>query len=414
MRLASYIKGSMTQFRLNLIRTLLTLLGIIFGVASVIAMLTIGEGAQRQIIKNIESMGAKLVHIDAGKVDDAKISEIVNDSIGLSQKDVAALLEVIPMQGRDVAYHVRADIRVTSLPAQAQELGIYAVSDNFVGVIEGVIMAGRNFTVWDFSSCASVAIISRSYAKRFFETPENALGKSFRMNYRWFQVIGVLGEKSLGGAEKSLPASLGKYDSSILIPVTTYREKIMPEKTYSGIDKIIIKARDLMETSELKRIVGKILAVTHNRINDYEITSPQEILEQKKTTQAILNIVLFSIASISLLVGGIGIMNIMLSNVMERRHEIGIRRAIGARKKQIMIQFLLESVIICLIGGLSGIVLGIVSSLVILYFTRIPVAFSAAPIFLSFGIAFGVGVVFGIFPARRAAEINPIEALHNE
>ncbi|NLI79140.1 MAG: FtsX-like permease family protein [Candidatus Riflebacteria bacterium] len=436
MKVSSLIKGSLASFRMNLFRTFLALLGIIFGVSSVIAMITIGEGAQRRILDNINALGADLVHIQEGNLERGQLSQFINDSQGLSLRDVRALRAVLPMAGRDLAYFAKLKVKVTSLPVQAGELNVFGVSGRFLPMNQLRLSAGRSFHPDDFRVFAPVAIVSRDLAEQAWETPEAGLGKVFRLEERYFRVVGVFERRTLAGAAREagregrpggsrggrgggrrgrgMPRDFGIYERSVLLPYATARETLAAERVYSPLDKILLQCRSLDETSRMKEAADRVLAVTHNGVRDYRTFSPLELLEQQQSTQEIFNIVLLSIASISLLVGGIGIMNIMLANVLERRVEIGIRRALGAKRRHIVFQFLFESVTICLIGGGLGILLGLGIGLCIMQFTKIPVAFTLKPILISFGISFSVGVFFGIMPAREAAALNPVEALHDE
>ncbi|MFZ2959424.1 MAG: ABC transporter permease [Candidatus Ozemobacteraceae bacterium] len=436
MKVRSLVRASLAQFRVNVIRTFLALLGIIFGVSSVIAMIAIGEGAQREILDSINAMGADLVHIQEGDIEKSQLSRVINDSLGLSERDLTALRAVIPMEGRDTAAFAKCRVKTTSLPMQANALNVFAVTDRFLPVNRLTIVAGREFSPSDFVARASVAVVSSKLAEGLYVTSEAAIGKDLCLNMAWFRIIGVFdrtvpnaGRRNEGksaqatpasstspdsGRRRGLPKDYGIFDQSIFLPLSTYQEKVASEKIYSPLDKIILKARDLSETNTLKAVAERVLNVTHNGVKDYKIISPQELLDQRQSTQEIFNIVLLSIASISLLVGGIGIMNIMLANVFERKVEIGIRRALGAKKRHIIFQFLFESVLICLIGGILGVLLGLGIGVGIMHFTKIPVGFSLKSIVISFAISFSVGVIFGIMPAREAASLNPVEALHDE
>jgi putative ABC transport system permease protein len=433
MRARSYVKTSLIQMRANLIRTLLTLLGVVFGVASVIAMLTIGEGAQRQILRNIEAMGATLVHVLPTEVSASQISRIVESSRGVSLGDVQAIRESLPQEGRRVSYFEKATLKVTSLPVQSTQLRVFAVDEAFVETVGLKVIRGSGMTAHLTSTCSPVALITDLCARRFFGGIDSVLGQRVRLDYRWFEVIGVVssvrgaGRDTPGtastaatptrtgtGRDVDLPVAVYEYEDALFIPLTTYHSALLPPPRYGELDRIVVGCRSLQETNHVKEHVGRILSITHGGVSDYRIVSPQELLDQQRATQSIFNVVLLSIAAISLLVGGIGIMNIMLANVMERRAEIGIRRALGAKKRHIVIQFLAESTFISLVGGVLGVLLGVGISFGILEFTRIPIALSASPIVLSFGISITVGIVFGLVPARRAADVNPIEALHNE
>ncbi|EKD82521.1 MAG: ABC-type transport system, involved in lipoprotein release, permease component [uncultured bacterium] len=417
MKIRTLVKGSLTQLRMNIFRTGLTLLGIIFGVASVIAMVTIGEGAQKKILDNINAMGATQVQILPAKVSNAMISQIINDSKGLSIADVRVLKNVLPMENRDIAYLDKIKIKTTNWDIQISDFDAYAVSQNFVDVSDMVMVYGRNFTSRDFSANSLVGLISLEYARQIFGNPQKAVGEFFSINYKWLKIVGVF-EKPFaanrGNGKRGLPVNPSEFSKSVLLPITTSREKISPLDTYAELRRILIKCQSLQETTQVKNIAEKVLQITHNARVDYKIVSPLELLEQKQSTQRILNIVLLSIASISLLVGGIGIMNIMLANVLERRSEIGLRRALGAKRRHIIIQFLFESVLVCFIGGGIGICTGLGISFAISHFTEISVYFSFQPILISFGISFFTGVLFGIMPAWKAAQLNPVEALHHE
>ncbi|MBF0502070.1 MAG: ABC transporter permease [Candidatus Riflebacteria bacterium] len=416
MKISSLIRGSLTQFRGNLVRTLLTLLGIVFGVASVIAMITVGEGAQQQILENIRALGADLVQIQSVQMDDAQISRVINDSQGLSERDVRAISRVLPMEGRDLAWMGRVPVKVSSLPIQSCDLQVFAVSPLFLQVHKLKLLSGRSFQSDDFREERSVILVSQEYSRRFFgESPK--LDSIFvRLNQQWFRVIGIFGKdaKIDEKMRKSVPIDPGRFSQAIIMPFPTAGGKLFPPKIYGELEHIAIKCRSLQETTQVKAIADRVLGASHHGIADFRIVAPQELLEQQRATQRIFNIVLLCIASISLLVGGIGIMNIMLANVLERRSEIGIRRALGAKKRHIIAQFLLESVLVCLIGGVIGVATGVGIGLGIRRFTEIPITFTLRPILVSFGISFLIGVIFGIMPARKAANLNPIEALHNE
>jgi len=419
-RLKSYVKGCVTQFRVNLVRTMLTLLGVVFGVASVIAMLTIGEGAQRQIMANIEAMGATLVHVVPAEVDPARVARLVEASRGLSQQDVRTLMGTLPPAEASVACCARVNLRVTDLPVQATEFDVWAVNEVFRAALGLDVVKGRDFGANDFATAAPVALVSRTYAERFFGSPAAAVGRFVRLDYRWFRVVGVVAmpaaAQSAAGEDDggALPVKIREFGDALFVTLAAAHERLRPAPVYGSLDRIIVCCKSLYTTSVVKDVVERVLAVTHGDARDYVVVSPQELMEQQRAAQSIFNVVLLSIAAISLLVGGIGIMNVMLSNVLERRKEIGIRRALGAKRRHIVLQFLFEAVVVCLVGGLLGVGLGVGLSMAILHYTKIPIAFSATPIVASFLIALAVGLMFGIVPARRAAGLDPITALHHE
>jgi putative ABC transport system permease protein len=413
MRLSSYVRGSLVQLRSNLFRTLLTLLGIVFGVASVIAMITIGEGAQAQILQNIEAMGATLVHVVPSGTSEAHVSQIVNASLGLSWRDVAALRDTL---ARPVVHVSRVKPKVTSLAVQATDLQVFAVSPGFAAALDLQVLAGRHLTDSDAEVAAPLALVTESYAQRFFGGVEKAVGRRVRVDAAWLEVAGVVGSRQFGaaGGEVKLPTRIAEYRDALFVLESASHTRLAPPPVYGPLDKLVVKCRSLDETKRIKGVVERVLARTHQATQDYTIVAPQELMDQQEAAQKIFNVVLLSIAAISLLVGGIGIMNIMLANVLERRSEIGVRRALGAKRRHIVTQFLLESTMICSLGGVLGILLGVGISYAILTFTKIPIAFSATPIAVSCGISVLVGLVFGIMPARQAAATNPVEALHSE
>jgi putative ABC transport system permease protein len=232
------------------------------------------------------------------------------------------------------------------------------------------------------------------------------------LEYAYFEVVGIL--KSIRSGGGNLPIDFSLYNDAILLPFCTALEELHPAKGYAELDQVSLRVPKISDTLNTKKILGPTIKALHGGVDDFEIVAPEEILEKRQAAQSIMNVVLTAIAAISLIVGGIGVMNIMLANIMERIAEIGLRRAIGARKKDIRNQFLLESVIICFIGGCIGIVLGLLISFVVAHLASFPIAFAWESMALAFVISVGVGLIFGMVPAMRAAQVNPIEALQRE
>jgi putative ABC transport system permease protein len=277
---------------------------------------------------------------------------------------------------------------------------------------------GRNFLIHDFKRNSNVALIGNEIAREISaHDSARALGFFIKLNDTYWEVIGIIGTKESAKANKTtetLPLSPFDFDKMILLPFDAAFSKLGVPKLYSELDYVAVNVGSLEKTEEYKKIIDAVLKKTHQGSEDYKTIAPVELLHQKQKTQRIFNSVLLAIAALSLLVGGIGIMNIMLANVLERIKEIGIRRAIGATKKNILYQFLAESVSICLIGGILGILVGMLIILGVSLFSEIPVILSIKAMALSFTISLIVGVVFGILPAQRAASVNPIKALHSE
>ncbi|MCA9668010.1 MAG: ABC transporter permease [Myxococcales bacterium] len=403
---------SLQQFRSNALRTFLTLLGIVFGVASVVAMLAIGEGAQRDILATIETMGADVVHIKATPVAKEKIGAIVNTSRGLGRADLEDIRQVLP-DLKAAAYRARIELGATNLAnTNATTLPVLAVGPGYMTLHKLSVSSGRTLYDADHHYSQRVAVIGDNLAARAFPDGK-AVGKRIRLDYAYFEVVGVLDTKRGGKKVKDLPVDPTVHAEAVLVPYRAAREALRPLPPYAELDMLSLKVSSTEATLRAKRLLDPLLARLHGGYDDVEIVAPEELLRQKAATQAVLNIVLLSIAAISLLVGGIGVMNIMLANIMERIPEIGLRRAIGARRADIRNQFLLEAVLICAIGGAVGVALGFAISFGVGFFAGMPIAFPWYAALLSLAISALVGVTFGMMPALRASNTNPIEALQH-
>ena len=430
MNTLTMLRRSFNQLRNNPLRTMLTLLGVVFGVGAVVAMMSIGEGAQRQILAQIEAMGATSVHIRARDVPDTELTALINDSVGLSRADVHAIEGTLP-EVEKIAYRARHELGVTDLAVSSHEVQVLGVSEDLLDVHALAIAKGRALSSVDHERGLRAAVIGDGLARKAF--PGGAIDKVFRLEYSYFVVVGVLaptGGASQdsaqpdelfggGGEEEKGGSSSGSfdsqvYDNAVLIPFETMVDELAPAKTFHELDMISVKVGSTDQTLETKNLLERLLGRLHKGASDFDIIAPEEILRQKQATQAVFNAVLISIAAISLIVGGIGVMNIMLANIMERISEIGLRRAIGARRRDIRNQFLLESVSICSVGGILGVLLGLGASWVVSVTIGLPMAFAWESTALSFVISLLVGVTFGLMPAVRAANVNPIDALRGD
>ncbi|PIE17794.1 MAG: ABC transporter permease [Proteobacteria bacterium] len=402
---------SLLQFRSNPLRTVLTLLGIVFGVASVVAMLAIGEGAQREILATIEQMGADVVHLKATPVAKAKLGAVVNKSRGLGLADLEDIRQVLPGLAA-IAYRARVELGATDLRnVDATTLPVLGVGPGYLQLHKLRLSAGRGLLPLDHRDARRVAVIGDGLARRAF--PEgDAIGKRVRLDYAYFEVVGVLDTGGQKGV-KDLPVDPTVHEAAVLIPFAAATEQLRGDVPYAQLELLSLKVANTEATLAAKRVLEPLIERLHGGYDDVEIVAPEELLRQKEATQAVLNTVLLSIAAISLLVGGIGVMNIMLANIMERIPEIGLRRAIGARRADIRNQFLLEAVLICTGGGLIGVISGFGISLGVGLFSSMPIAFPWYAALLSLGISALVGVTFGMMPALRAANTNPIEALQH-
>lgn len=401
---------SLQQFRTNWLRTMLTLLGMVFGVGSVVAMVSIGEGAQQEILALIDAMGADVTHIRAKPIEETKIGEVVNESPGLSRSDVIAITNVLPMVKR-IAFRAKYDLNVTDLKIPRQRINVLPVSRDFFDVNKLAVHQGRPLMGLDHERYHRVAVLGKTIADRAF--PKGAIGKQIKLEYAYFEIVGVLSDRAEAG-QAELPIDPAIYDYAVIIPYETSTEELQPAPPYNELEIVSVRVENTKQTLAAKQALIPALKALHGGLDDVTIVAPEEILQQKQATQAILNMVLVSIAAISLIVGGIGVMNIMLANIMERISEIGLRRAIGARRRDIRNQFLMEAIAICFLGGLVGIVLGFAISYVVSLTVNLPIAFAWRSMLLSFFISVATGVIFGLMPALRAANVNPIEALQSE
>ena len=423
----------------NRLRAFLTSLGLIFGVASVISMLSIGKGAQQEIMEQLKILGANNVIIktvidqEEGKVveENENTKEKKRFSPGLSLQDVKSMAETIPhidYISPEVIYEtlvIRSGLKRT--------VKLVGVKAEYFLSSDIQLAQGNLFTNQHQDRIAPVCIIGNSIKAKFFPK-DNPLGKKIKCGNIWLTVIGVVKDRKI--SKKNInKLGIRDYNMDIYAPISTVilrsknrslvtkddimknsrrRDKNNQEKNYHQLDRIVIRVEKTEYMAAVADILNRKLERLHNEVIDYEIILPQALLEQEQRTKKIFNMVLGTIASISLLVGGIGIMNIMLASVLERIREIGIRLAVGATSKDIVMQFLIESVIIGISGGFVGIVIGYIFSYGIEKFSGIATIITPFSIFLSLFVSISVGLIFGIFPAKKASEQDPIVSLRYE
>lgn len=395
------------------LRSGLSILGIVFGVAAVIAMLSIGEGARLEALKQIKLMGMNNITIRAMQLDkkmenDAK----ANLSMGLTLDDARKIEElssfvdaIAPV--KDYAVVARASDKETN----ARLVG---VTDSYVRIAGLRVSNGRFIGRADSSDSKRVCVLGADQAAALFPS-QDPLGKMVNIGDMSYLVVGVLESRNLP-KEDNATVKIRDINNDIYAPLTTVTLSMDAAGAEGGISvsEIVIRIKDSVQIKAAEKVIRSILERLHDNAKDYEVIVPQELLRQTQKTQRMFNIVMGSIAGISLLVGGIGIMNIMLATVTERTREIGIRRALGANKTEILKQFLIEAVLLTVIGGVIGIFLGTVGAKIITYYARWTTAVSFTTIFISSGVSTVIGLIFGIYPAKKAAELNPIEALKYE
>jgi putative ABC transport system permease protein len=399
------------------LRTCLTMLGILFGVAAVIAMLSIGEGAKQEALAQIRQMGMNNIIVqhwdkNAGQKDEGTDEkEEKNLSAGLSWADARAIAEICPL-AQIVApqREVKVKAQVGSRSFQTMAVGIIP---EYLDVLGAHMGSGVFLTQDDLKETRRICVLG-SDAKRalfYFDSP---LGAQVKIRNQWFTVVGVLEDKGAAGGKIGGVLEVRNTDEDIYIPLTTLRERFHWEPGDAELTQITVKVGDPNDLQDAAGIIRAIVKRRHRGVDDFKIAIPEELLRQSQRTQQIFNLVMGCIAGISLVVGGIGIMNIMLASVLERTREIGIRRALGARRRDVLAQFLVEAVLVSLLGGLLGIVLGYSMTKVITLYANWKTIVQLWTVLLAFGVSAAVGIAFGYYPARKASFLNPIDALRYE
>jgi putative ABC transport system permease protein len=392
------------------LRSSLTMLGMIFGVGAVIAMLSIGAGAERQAMEMIERMGLHNVLVRTRDLKNDELLDIRKKSVGVSQRDARAILDAVPGVER-VAPRVEIDVYKMMSAGTKAEAKVFGVSHQQSELSRLKIDGGRFLDPLDELEHAQVCVIGPDVARDLFGY-NPALGRQLKINDVWFEVVGVL---SRGTGDASFEGvSIGNTAREVYLPVTTAVRKFDRDPLQAPLDEIIVQLDGNQPPRIAAAAIESLLDRLHSGAEDFELVVPERLLEQSRRTQRLFNIVMGCIAGISLLVGGIGIMNIMLASVLERTREIGIRRAVGAKRADIRLQFIIESFSISLLGGLAGIVMGVAIARVVAAYAGWPTVVTAISILLSTGVSVVVGLASGIYPALAAADLAPIDALRYE
>ena len=400
---------ALDQLRLHKLRTSLTLLGMIFGVGAVIAMLSIGEGAKQESLRLIESMGLRNLVIESRDIDEETLREIREHTVGLARSDLRAIRQTMPTLEAASEEKKIKTWNLFSLIASS-DAQVLAVSPTYFELTSLSLAEGRKFDDADEKHYAQVAVLGAQAATSLFPDG-NALGGRIKVNHLWVEVVGVLEDRDLSKDEFQ-GVTIGGDRNRVFIPLATAFKRLRFESLESELDAIRLRISDGSSPQQSAGTVDHLLSRRHGDENDYEIVIPAALLKQQEQRQRIFTIVMSAIAGISLLVGGIGIMNIMLATVLERTKEIGLLRAVGARKIDIQQQFLLESATVSGIGAFIGIFFGLLLAFIIQQFADWPVGWSMSAIVLSVTICLATGIGFGWYPARQAAALDPIKALH--
>lgn len=425
------IQTGLSELLSHKMRSMLTMLGVIFGVAAVIAMVSIGEGAKQEALDQIRLMGIDVLHVKRASITGELADKAQERSpFGLRYADCESIRDVCTFAKRVVpTREVFADVKVGEKPVSVKIVG---TTPDYLVVSRSHVQEGRFLRNTDLHDHLPVCVLGAA-AKRELFGFDNPLGKTIKVSQRLFRVVGLMRPKEVGSAKAF--AALRDLNSDVYIPlnvsITDFKiastqaipsditklqqiaMKLLSRQSLSNsaLSEVIVQVESAEATSQTASVVRKILNRSHRGIRDYEIIIPAELLKQSQQTQRIFNIVMAAIASISLLVGGIGIMNIMLATVTQRTREIGVRRCVGATRWDIVRQFMLEAMVITCVGGLIGVAMGIGGARAISEYAHWRTVVAMQAVVVSFGVSALVGIVFGMYPAVRAAMVDPIEAL---
>ena len=406
MNISNLLKVAFHALKRNKLRAFLTMLGIIIGVASVIAMLAIGQGSKKSIQDQISSMGTNLVFVMPGSQQRGGIQLGNSSAISLTAKDIDAIKAESPSIS-DISPEVRANGQAV-YSNKNWPTSLYGSNTEYLNIKKIEVAEGRCFTEKEVKGAAKVCLIGQTVLENLFGKNANPIGLSIRYKKIPFKIIGILKSKGTNTFGQD-------QDDLLLAPYTTVQKRILAITSFQSIQSSAInEAATKNAATEMEQALRKSHKLKGADQNDFTIRSQDELVSTFSSISNVLTILLGAIASISLLVGGIGIMNIMYVSVTERTREIGLRMSVGGRGKDILMQFLIESILLSIIGGVIGILVGIGASKLIGMLMSWPVVVLPASVVLSFLVCTVIGVFFGWYPARKAASLNPIDALRYE
>lgn len=420
----------------NKVKTLLTALGIIFGVAAVITMLAIGNGAQQEILEQMKLVGVNNIIIQAVYENEEETTEDTDNqpqkyTPGLTIDDAKSIGNVLPTVKEICPQIIKNETLIYN--GKSKKVKVIGTTNNFFSLFSKTLVSGTLFNHYQETHGLPACVISESIKVSVFNN-QNPIGEYIKCGKIWLKVVGVISEKKMNESDSKLglvtdnqvvyvpsQTMLLRFVNRALITKTQIQagsrnntEQSAKKSNYHQLDKIIVQVEDSKKLKPTRDVIVRMLQRLHNDVIDFEVIVPELLLQQQQRTRDIFNMVLGAIAGISLLVGGIGIMNIMLATVMERFKEIGIRMAVGARKKDILTQFIAEAALISLSGGIIGVIFGIVASHFVTRLTGIVAIVSPWSVFISFAISVAVGIIFGYMPARKASSQDPIVSLRSE
>jgi putative ABC transport system permease protein len=406
------LESSFQSLRAHRLRAFLTMLGMIFGVGAVIAMLSIGAGAERQALALIDALGIRNVMVQVKEpTRDAELQELRKQSVGLTERDARAIAEAVPGVMRVAQKAIVDTYKVLGEDGRAKPR-VLGVSPSYGAMMKLPLLEGRFLDDEDLLSFSQVCVLGSAIRRDLFGFGE-ALGHNVKINERWLTVVGVLAP--VHGAGKEVQGvRLVSTANDVYLPVTTAQRKFQTTPLKSPLDELIVEVEPGESPQQAASVIDTLMERLHGGASDYTLVVPEALLEQSRRTQRLFDIVMGCIAGISLLVGGIGIMNIMLATVLERTREIGVRRAIGATRKDVRNQFIIEAFTISASGGAVGILMGVLIAKSVALYAGWDTVVTLTSIVLATAVSVSVGLLSGIYPAARAAELDPIEALRYE
>ena len=410
-KLKESLLEALEQLWFHRLRTFLTLLGMIFGVGAVIDMVSVGEGAEQEALSLIDSMGLRNVLVEEKVIRGERLRDVRKHSVGLSLQDVQASMETLPFA---VNYSAEKRIEKYTLFSRFGESdsGTLGVTPSLFKLANLQMAQGRWLTEDDDRYYRQVVVLGPAAANQLFPRG-NAVGELIKVNHIWLEVIGVLQSRNLA-KDNFQGVELSGENNRIYMPLNTALKRFEFHDMASEIDSFRLELKPGVSPQVAAKNIAHLLDRRHGQEQDYTLVVPAELLNQHEQTQRIFNVIMSCVAGISLLVGGIGIMNIMLATVLERTNEIGLLRAVGATQKNIRDQFIVESITIAAIGGLFGIVLGFALAASISMFAGWPVAWSLNAVVVAVFFCTATGLIFGIYPAIKASRLDPITALQRD
>ena len=411
MRARDALAWSFENLAAHKLRSALTMLGMMFGVGAVIAMLSIGAGAEQEALQMIERLGLRNLVVRARTLEGSELAEARTKSMGLSMRDIDAIREAVS-DVEAVAARVAIEPWIVLAAGRKTDARVLGVSEDWAAVVAVTLAEGRFLDRQDRLQHAQVCVLGAAARRDLFGV-QAALGRAVKVNDVWLAVVGVLSAESEGGSSFQ-GVSLGSTAREIYVPVSTALRKFERDPKDSPLEEVVVRLTNQNAARRTAVVLATLLDRLHNGVADYELVVPESLLRQSQKTQHLFNLVMGCIAGISLVVGGIGIMNIMLASVLEQTREIGVRRAVGARRRDIRFQFLAAAFTISVLGGALGVLLGAGIAQTVALLAGWPTVVTWSSIALATGVSGAVGVASGLYPAQHAAALDPVEALRYE